>query len=791
MHIPHKLGLDANRPIHPDGPQRGAPTPTVDPAIFADAGAAWVRLNFMLGPWSSPDDDTRHNGRTWLDTFGALVDGFRARGLQVYGLVGRESVRTDLDGRLDTLFRHPEERMSAADRAAANAWVAEYTAAFGRIVQHFGDRVSVFESFNEPDDWHGMQPSPELPSPNWIHPFWFARMLQAVHDKVRGELGIGGGVKLVSGPLQGLKFGNGAANYLARTYQAGQQKLRWGRDGRGFPFDGIGYHLYIVPEFNPDFSAHARDVRDCYKRYVTEMLNTIRNAEGSTSPKPLYVSEIGWESNDDNEADLRFQADNLRLALEIVAADRDVALAIWFSTEDFEINQGQRQFYGLHRRGQVNPTGRKPAFGVYRSTVDRLFPSAPDGGPAGPSAPVYTNQHVINALFFTAAQVGKAGWDLVVAAGLTDLVKARQAPYAGPAIDDLPNLTAQERTLLHQRLPDLFPTTRGIPPATDARAMPPAAANIRVRGDVVAARDRALAPVTAGCGDRADLPEIATRGASTEAAVRLRGKGMWIWRIDRLLKRIAAQPGPADPFARLADMAARGGLTHVLVKIADHATPFNLGPGGTDRVRPLVDALRAAGVGVWGWQAVHGIRLNADPAKIVDIPPELQAEVAIRRIEQYGLDGFVVNAEGDFKGQPGRAGHYMERLRADLQELPIGLSSYRFPSLHRSFPWAEFLAHCDLDMPRVYWLNTPPAESLRRSLDEHARLPHARPVFPTGVAYRMEGGISATPEAIDAFLTAARETFDLAGANFFQWNAALDAGRWDAIAAHDWSVAPG
>lgn len=773
MLTPHKLGVDANRPIIPDGPQRGAPTATVDPAIFAEVGAAWVRLNFALPPWSSVDDGTRHNGRTWIEAFDALVDGFRARGLQVYGLVGRESVRTELDGRLDTLFRFPDERMSPADRDAANAWVAQYAAAFGRIVQHFGTRVAVFESFNEPDDWHGMQASPELPSPNWIHPLWFARMLQAIHGKVRGELGIGGGVKLVSGPLQGLKFGNGAANYLARTYAAGQQKLGWGQGGRGFPFDGVGYHLYIVPEFNPDFNAHTRDVRDCYKRYVTQMLNTIRNAEGSTSPKPLYVSEIGWESNDDNDVDLRFQADNLRLALEIVAADRDVALAIWFSTEDFEINQGQRQFYGLHRRGQVNPAGRKPAFGVYRSTVDRLFPADHGAGPVMPDASTYTNQHVINALFFTAAAVGKAGWDLVVAAGLTELVKARQAPYAGPAIDALPNLTAQERALLHQRLPDLVPATRGIPPAAEPRAMPPAA------GDVAAGGDAAR-------GGDGGLPEIATRGASAEAALRLRGKGMWIWRIDQLLKRIPSQPGPADPNARLADMAARGGLTHVLIKIADGATPSNLGPGGTDRVRPLVEALRAAGIGVWGWQFVYGLRPHADPAKVVDIPPELQAEVAIRRIEQFGLDGFVVNAEGDFKGQPGRAGRYMERLRADLPELPIGLSSYRFPSLHPSFPWAEFLAHCDLDMPQVYWFNTPPADSLRRTLDEHAGLPHARPVFPTGAAYLMEGGISATPEAIDAFLTAARERFGLAGANFFQWNAALDAGRWDAIAAFDW-----
>ncbi len=780
---PHKLGLDANRPVHPEGPQKGAPTPTVNPAIFAEVGAAWVRLNFMLGPWSSVDDGARPNGRTWLETFDSLVDGFRARGLQVYGLVGRESVKTDLDGRLDTLFRFPEEKMSPADRDAAQAWVAQYAAAFGRIAQHFAGRVAVLESFNEPDDWHGMQPSDALPSPNWIHPQWFARMIQAIHDKVRGELGIGG-VKLVSGPLQGLVFGNGAAGYLARTYAEGRRKLGWGQGGRGFPFDGVGYHLYIVPEFNPDFAAHRGAVKAVYSRYVGEMLQAIQSAEGTTSPKPLYISEIGWESNDDNDADLRFQADNVRLAIETVAADNDVALAIWFSTEDFEIGGGQRQFYGLHRHGKVTPAGRKPAFAAYRDTVARLFP-------AEPGVVVYTNQQVINALFFVAAQVGRAGWDLVVAAGLTDLVKARQAPYTGPAIDTLPNLTPQERALLHQRLPGLSPATREIPPAPPAivvRGIEPGARDLAPTEGAAGRGEAAPAIATAARGEGAEVAEIASRSASAEAAARLRGKGMWIVRIDQLLKNIAAFPGPADPNQRLAEMAAGGGLTHVLVKIADGAMPYNLGPGGTDRLRPLVDALRRAGVGVWGWQFVYGFVPHADPAKVVDIPPELQAEVAIRRIEQFGLDGFVVNAEGSFKGQPGRAARYMQRLRADLAELPIGLSSYRFPSLHRSFPWAEFLAHADLDMPQVYWFNTPPPDSLRRTLTEHAALPHARPVFPTGAAYTMEGGISATPEAIHAFLTTARETFGLGGANLFQWNSALDAGRWEAIAAHKWPV---
>jgi hypothetical protein len=48
--VGHNIGLDANRPIDP---RTGAIEPQVaDPRIHAATGAHWVRLNFVLGPWS-------------------------------------------------------------------------------------------------------------------------------------------------------------------------------------------------------------------------------------------------------------------------------------------------------------------------------------------------------------------------------------------------------------------------------------------------------------------------------------------------------------------------------------------------------------------------------------------------------------------------------------------------------------------------------------------------------------------------------------------------------------------
>ena len=74
--VSHKIGIDANRPIVMRGPDQGAPAPTVtDPDIIAGTGAGWVCLNFVLGPWSAPDDRTLHQGRDWESVYRSIIAG--------------------------------------------------------------------------------------------------------------------------------------------------------------------------------------------------------------------------------------------------------------------------------------------------------------------------------------------------------------------------------------------------------------------------------------------------------------------------------------------------------------------------------------------------------------------------------------------------------------------------------------------------------------------------------------------------------------------------------------------
>ncbi len=248
------------------------------------------------------------------------------------------------------------------------------------------------------------------------------------------------------------------------------------------------------------------------------------------------------------------------------------------------------------------------------------------------------------------------------------------------------------------------------------------------------------------------------------------GKGFYIWKISR------CEGGDVQA---IATVAAQAGLTHILVKIADGTGAYNYDwRRRRDLVPPLVQALRAKGIAVWGWQYVYG----DDPVN--------EARIAVTRMRALGLDGFVIDAEVEYKGRHAAARTYMQHLRAGLPNTPIALSSFRFPSYHPRFPWREFLERVDINMPQVYWVRAHnPAAQLRRSVAEFQRLQPWRPIIPTGSAYKGFGW-QPTAAEMTAFLHTAQE-LGLSAANFWEWyatRAQLPPSVWQAIAAYDWGV---
>lgn len=249
----------------------------------------------------------------------------------------------------------------------------------------------------------------------------------------------------------------------------------------------------------------------------------------------------------------------------------------------------------------------------------------------------------------------------------------------------------------------------------------------------------------------------------------LNGKGFFIWKVRDCEK--------GDP-AAIAAAAKAAGCTHVLVKIADGSYAYNIDrERNVDLAAPVVHELKAQGFTVWGWHYVYG---NT---------PVGEASIAIRRLEELELEGYVIDAEIEYK-EPGKvhaAKAFMDKLRQRFPSLPIALSSYRFPTYHPQLPWKAFLEKCDLNMPQVYWEKShAPGANLRRCVREFQNLQPVRPIIPTGPAYTV-GGWKPTTTDLDEFFNTCHE-LSLPAANFFSWDECRSRTPelWDHIAAYRW-----
>jgi hypothetical protein len=250
----------------------------------------------------------------------------------------------------------------------------------------------------------------------------------------------------------------------------------------------------------------------------------------------------------------------------------------------------------------------------------------------------------------------------------------------------------------------------------------------------------------------------------------LQGKGFMIWKIPSCEKGNPSQ---------IASEAKAAGLTHVLIKIADGITAYNVNKDTkVDLVPPVVQALKAQGITVWGWHYLYGVN------------PAGEAQIAVRRVTELGLSGYIIDAEHEFKTASGpvAARTFMTELRKGLPNKPVALCSYRFPTFHPQFPWDAFLEKCDYNMPQVYWEQAHnPAAHLDRCVRELNNLKYVRPIMPTGPMYRTSAW-SPTTSDTQEFLEKAK-ALNLSSANFFTWDYKITTLRplWDVIAAFQWS----
>lgn len=342
-----KMGIDGNRPI--DTASGAIAAQVSNPRIVADTGAAFVRLNFVLGPWNSPRDTAIHAGRTWFQTFDRIVDNFLNQGVEVYGLIGSESTsRPDPGNRFRTASPSPD----------AEDWLTEYANNFEAIVDHFAGRMSFYESFNEPNDWHGG-------SNNWVHSYWLARMLRVVYQKVK--IDNGHAVTLISGPLLTHDLPTGGDNgtfYLDQTYLLGRAHHNWEQfqnDHGTYPLDAVGYHLYVAERSD----STPANVQAVYNAYLNAIWNVITRYEGTLTEKKLHVSEYGWHSDHGEDK----QVSKMEAGFRLLRDHARVATASWFCLQDFP---GKN--YGLYRAGSLTPGNRKQSYAAYKALIEESAP---------------------------------------------------------------------------------------------------------------------------------------------------------------------------------------------------------------------------------------------------------------------------------------------------------------------------------------------------------------------------------------------------------------------------------
>lgn len=195
------------------------------------------------------------------------------------------------------------------------------------------------------------------------------------------------------------------------------------------------------------------------------------------------------------------------------------------------------------------------------------------------------------------------------------------------------------------------------------------------------------------------------------------GKGILIWQL-----KTCAGDNPSD----LAGRAKAAGFAWVAIKVQDGVRIYQ-----EEHLAEAINALKSNGIYVWGWGYLYG----ADWRRSSQARAE--AQVTIQAVQKYQLSGFLMDVESPYKRQGSRswATVYMATLRTALPDIPLGLSSYRYPSYHPELPWYEFLSRCNFHAPQVYWQGSHnPGYQLRRSVTELRAL-RDLPLVPVGAAY--------------------------------------------------------
>jgi hypothetical protein len=222
--------------------------------------------------------------------------------------------------------------------------------------------------------------------------------------------------------------------------------------------------------------------------------------------------------------------------------------------------------------------------------------------------------------------------------------------------------------------------------------------------------------------------------------------GWYIWQIE--------ETEGGDP-AAIARVAKENGITDVMLKVADGSSYFGF-KGSVDLVPPVIAALRAGGVTVWGWQYVYGFN------------SALEAKCGADRCKMLNLDRFIFDVESEMKKSANLAAAlqaseaYLTAFILACPNVLRAFSSYRWPSYHNDFPWKPWFDKCQIAMPQVYWVGAANAGAqLTRCLAEYKLKSATIKIMPTGAAWKENGWRVTADQAYEFIQVAKTQNLEL------------------------------
>jgi hypothetical protein len=318
--------------------------------FIQQAGAGWVRINFRLGKcfadWTTPSDVCPDaDAPTALGIYDQVIAKARASNLQVLGLLSNESMRGD---QADWLAGNAERQGGTGDNVYARRFARDVA---GVLSDHFADRVTAWEIWNEPNAWT-QNPAPDtFAGGSFMYPSNFAWLLKRSYAAIKthqpqtssrvisaGLFGLDGDGKPPVAGIKGASLVSGhaitcasavasGADYLCLTYAAGIASAGW--VAGAYPLDGVGQHLYVdqgEPTSAARITSYVQDVRQAYTQY-----------EGVGTSKQIEVTEVGWFADPSDPAfatSQARQAANLKIAWDTFSGLPFVSRAFWFNIQD-------------------------------------------------------------------------------------------------------------------------------------------------------------------------------------------------------------------------------------------------------------------------------------------------------------------------------------------------------------------------------------------------------------------------------------------------------------------------